>query len=112
MTTISRHVTVDANSDRVWAALADFGNIAVFNPSVKRSHLTSTTTEGAGISRECQLAPAGTVQETVTAWTEGESMTVEITEFKNVPAMRSGVADIRIEPKGAQTDVSMASTLR
>jgi carbon monoxide dehydrogenase subunit G len=107
MTSINREVTVDAPVDRVWAALADFGNVAVWNPGVKKSSLTSTQTQGSGISRECQLLPVGTVQEEVTDWVEGESMTIEISEFKNVPGMRKGGADIHVRSRGDQTDVHL-----
>jgi len=107
MTTIKRHVKIDASSDKVWAALADFGNIAIWNPAVRNSHLTSSETEGVGMSRECQLVPTGTVQELVTGWTEGKSLTVEIVDFKNVPAMRTAIAEFTLEPRGEQTDAFM-----
>lgn len=107
MTTITRQVTVDAPSEQVWDALADFGGIAAWNPNVKKSRLTSNKTDGEGITRECQLTPMGTVQERVTEWTEGEMMTVEIFDFKNVPGMRSGLAVFNLEPNGAQTGVTM-----
>jgi uncharacterized membrane protein len=107
MTSINREVTVDAPADKVWADLADFGNVATWNPSVKKSFLTSTQTRGEGITRECQLVPVGTIQEQVTSWVEGESMTIEISEFKNVPGMRGGGADIHIRSRGDQTDVHL-----
>ncbi len=107
MTSINREVTVNAAADEVWAALADFGNVATWNPNVKKSFLTSNQTQGEGISRECQLLPMGTVQEQVTSWVEGESMTIEISEFKNVPAMRAGGAEIHIRARGDQTDVHL-----
>jgi len=47
----------------------------------------------------------GTVQERVTDWTEGESMTIEIYEFKNVPGMRAATADVHAVPNGDKTDV-------
>lgn len=107
MTSINREVTVDAPVERVWAALADFGNIATWNPNVKKSVLTSNQAQGEGITRECQLVPMGTVQEEVTGWVEGESMTINISEFKNVPAMRAGGAEFHIRARGDQTDVHL-----
>lgn len=107
MTTISRRVTIDATPEQVWPALADFGGIATWNPNVKASRLTSTQGEGTGTSRECQLTPMGTVQERIIDWNEGEMMSVEIYEFKNVPAMRSAIATFHLVPNGQGTDVSM-----
>ncbi len=107
MSTIQRSVTIDAKPHEVWPALADFGGIVTWNPGVKASKLTSTETEGTGISRECKLAPMGTVQERVIEWVEDQLLSVEIIEFKNVPAMRSAVATFELEPSGEQTKVTL-----
>lgn len=107
MTTIERSIAIDAPSAAVWSALADFGGISAWNPNVKTSRLTSAGDVGVGITRECQLTPMGTVQERVTEWVAGESMTIEIYEFKNVPGMRQGVAKLRVEPLGGQSVVHM-----
>lgn len=107
MTTITRNVTIDAPSEQVWPALADFGGIATWNPNVKASRLTSTQETGAGITRECRLVPVGTVQERVTEWVDGQTMSVEIFEFKNVPAMRSAVAVFNLDARGPETVVQM-----
>ncbi|MGI9597218.1 MAG: SRPBCC family protein [Acidimicrobiales bacterium] len=110
MTTLTRNVTIDGPVEKVWPALADFGGISTWNPNVKLSHLTSTEQAGEGITRECQLVPIGTVQERVTEWVEGRMLTVEIFEFKNVPAMRSAVAVFDLEPNGSQTNATMQLT--
>lgn len=107
MTTIKRSIIIDAPASDVWPAIADFGGIATWNPNVKTSKLTSTQTEGTDITRECQLAPMGTVQERVTEWIEGRLMSVEIFEFKNVPAMRSANATFELVPMGSQTKVNL-----
>ena len=53
----------------VWAVLADFPNIADWNTGVKVSHSTSgDQTEGVGATRHCDLAPTGSLEETVQAW--------------------------------------------
>lgn len=107
MTVIERTVTIDAPAEQVWPALADFGGISAWNPNVKASRLTSTRDEGAGMTRECRLTPMGVVQEEVTEWVEGRMMTIEITDFKNVPAMRSAVAVLELSPRGDRSRVDM-----
>jgi uncharacterized membrane protein len=107
MTIIQRTVQIDASAEQIWPALANFGEIVTWNPGVKASKLTSEQTEGLGISRECQLAPMGTVQERVTEWIENRLLSVEIYEFKNVPAMRSAVASFELEPAGDSTKVTL-----
>ncbi len=103
MTTITRQVTIDASVEQVWPALADFGAVATWNPNVKASRLTSEEGSGIGITRECSLVPIGTIQERVTEWTEGRMMSIEIFDFKNVPAMRRAVAVIGLEPRNGKT---------
>lgn len=105
MTTIDLSITIDAPADDVWKELADFGAVSVWNPNVKQSRLTSEAGEGTGISRECVLAPMGTVQERVTEWTEGRLMGIEIYDHKNLPALRSAFATIELEPLGSATAV-------
>lgn len=107
MTTIDLSIDIDAPADEVWKDLADFGGVSVWNPNVKQSRLTSDTTEGTGVSRECVLAPMGTVQERVTEWTEGRLMGVEIYDHKNLPGLRSAFATIELEPRGATTRVTV-----
>lgn len=91
---------IDAPKERVWAALADFGGVSVWNPSVKQSALTSEATEGVGISRECQLAPMGTVRERVTEWDPGRLMSIEIYENDNLPGFRGGQATLGLTERG------------
>lgn len=108
VTTINRSVNINATAEEVWPALADFGGIAAWNPNVKASKLTSNQQLGEGVTRECQLIPLGTVQERVTEWTEGRMMTIDIYEFRNVPAMRSSTAVIELVPDGSSTTVNMS----
>lgn len=110
MTTITRVVTIDATTEEVWPALADFGGISIWNPSVKASRLTSTIDEGEGMTRECELLPVGTVQERVTEWVEGRMMSIEIYQFKGIPAMRSSVAVLSLEPDGDRSVVRVDLT--
>lgn len=100
MSTIALSITIDAPQDPVWEALADFGGVATWNPSVKSSQLTSEATEGVGITRQCRLAPMGVVRERVVEWDAGRSMAIEIYENDNIPGFRRGLAVITLEPVG------------
>ncbi len=55
MSTIIREVQIEAPQDKVWRALADFGNIAWFNPGVPQSYVTSEQREGIGATRQVNL---------------------------------------------------------
>lgn len=74
---------INAPRNVVWAALADFGNIAAWNTGVKASHLTSEHGEGIDATRHCNLQNGMSVEERILAWTSGESLVVG---FDRMPA--------------------------
>lgn len=75
---------IDASAERAWDALADFGNIHLFNPHLSGSHLVEGGEScGVGTRRQCDLKRGGSLHERVVEWQPGESYTVEI----NAPSM-------------------------
>lgn len=106
MTTLTREVWINAPTEKVWAILADFGNIAVFNPGVPRSYLTSRQQQGVGATRHCDLAVAGaSVEERIIAWTEGESMQIEIYRGTKTPPFKKAVATLTVTAEKGGTRV-------
>ena len=76
---------IEASGDSVWSVLADFPNIADWNGGVKKSFSTSNDVQGVGAPRHCDLSPAGSVEETVREWQEGEKMVISIDSATNFP---------------------------
>jgi uncharacterized protein YndB with AHSA1/START domain len=97
---------MNASPDAVWAVLADFPNIAAWNGGVKTSYATSATIEGVGARRHCDLAPIGTLEETVREWEPARRMVVSIDEARRLP-LRSATATFVIEPNRAGAEVSI-----
>jgi len=56
---ITREIWIDAPQEEVWAALADFGNIYRFNPSVPQSHSTNEIKSAEGATRHCDFIIEG-----------------------------------------------------
>ncbi|NNF58879.1 MAG: SRPBCC family protein [Rhodothermaceae bacterium] len=71
---------IAAPVEAVWAALADIGSIADWNPGVVASHTTSAQTDGLGASRYCDLGRAGDLHEEVVAWEPERKLTLRITD--------------------------------
>jgi uncharacterized membrane protein len=107
MTTVTRTITIDAPRTAVWRVLADFGNIATWNPNVKTSALTSDQPGGLGATRQCHLLPMGEVNERITAWEEERIIGIDIIESKKLPAMRSAVANFELRDQGTSTAVKL-----
>ncbi len=106
MATHEREVWIDAPKEKVWAALADFGNIYVFNPNVPTSYSTSEKTSGLGATRHCDLRGGVSVEERIIDWQEGESMVIEIYDGAKTPPFKSAIASISVKEERGGTLVS------
>ena len=93
----------------VWDVLADFPNIADWNGGVKKSYVTGEKTEDIGATRHCDLAPAGTLEETVREWRPGEKMVISIDSATKLP-ISHGLATVDLVSTGdaARTRVSVS----
>ncbi len=107
MTTITREIKIDASQEKVWEILADFGGIYKFNPGVSSSHSTSSANSGVGATRHCDLLPAGSVEERIFEWKEGQAYKVEIYSGKGTPPFKSAVGQLEAKPDGNGTLVRM-----
>jgi uncharacterized protein YndB with AHSA1/START domain len=106
MTKFTREVRIHAPKEKVWAALADFGNIAVFNPTVPISYSTNNLHSGKGATRHCDIGTGGSsIEERVVAWQEGESMTIDIYAGKKAPPFRQAQATIAVREAGADVTI-------
>ena len=104
MTTISREIEISASKEDVWKAIAKFGDICHGSPGVLKSHITSEKQEGVGATRHCDLAMMrASVEERITAWKEGESLSIEVYELKKMPGIKTMNADFSVRTKGEKT---------
>lgn len=87
MTQVNASINIDAPKEKVWTILADFGNIAVFNPNLRSSHSTSVENSGVGATRHCDLAPMGAIEERILEWKEGTEMLVAIYGGERMPPL-------------------------
>jgi hypothetical protein len=90
---VSRPMTADRTA--IWSVLADFPNIAAWNSGVKTSYSTSEAAVGVGAMRHCDLAPIGTLEESIAEWVEGERLVIDIDSATKLP-IESAVATFTI----------------
>jgi uncharacterized protein YndB with AHSA1/START domain len=86
----------------VWGVLANFPNIADWNSGVTKSYATGDQTEGVGASRHCDLAPSGTLEETIQEWQPNEKMAVSIDSSTKSP-LKSGLGTFELSPGGSES---------
>ena len=79
MTEITREITIHDSPENVWRVLADYKVVASWAPDVTAVHITSDVSQGVGATRLCSTADFGDLEETVTDWQEGKSLTYSVT---------------------------------
>ena len=102
--TITRQIA--APVETVWAVLDDFGDIQRWNPGVTSSALTSDGPVTEGITRHCDLAPFGGVNERIDRLIPNERLTVDIHETFKLPISDS-IADFNITPSDDGTELTL-----
>jgi ligand-binding SRPBCC domain-containing protein len=104
MTTISRETEINASKEDVWKAIAKFGDICHASPGVLKSHVTSKQKEGIGATRHCDFVMNGaTAEEKITAWNEGESLSIEVYDLKKMPGVKTMAADFKVRSENGKT---------
>jgi carbon monoxide dehydrogenase subunit G len=106
-TIITRKVAINAPKQEVWDALADFGNVQSMSPNVAKSYLTSEVPNGIGATRHCDFtAMSAEVEEKIVGWEEGKSITIDITESKNMPMITAMSAHFELDEQDGKVMVT------
>ena len=78
MRILTDSVVIQAPIENVWAALADFGDVAAWAPYMRVSHLLGDQATGVGTRRAMQHELGFRFEERVTEWTEGEGIAFDV----------------------------------
>ena len=107
MAHFSTQIRINADKEKVWEVLADFGGIYLWNPGVRHSYSTSESNNGLLATRHCELLKGGDyLNENILEWRDGEGFKVNIYET-NLPLHRN-VVDFSIKADGSGTIVTVA----
>lgn len=80
MTVLSNAISINAPREKVWSVLARLDAIHHYDPGVMQSTVISSSTEGIGAARQCDLTPGGWFKERITEWAPCEALTFELVE--------------------------------
>lgn len=72
-------ITINAPAPDVWDVLADFSAVDTWAPQVSRSYALGHRDRGLGAGRHCDIQGFGGIDETVTDWSEGRSLSYRVT---------------------------------
>ena len=101
--TVRRQIA--ASSASVWDVVADFPNLADHWDGLKASRRVGDQTHGLGARRQVDLAPVGTLVETVTAWEEGRTIATTNQPSALVP-FKQAESRLTLEPEGDGTAIT------
>lgn len=96
--------SINAPKDAVWAVLDDFPRIAAWSAGIQNSYTTGDGSKetGLGAERRCELGGKKALDERISAYTEGESMTVDVWNVEGLP-LKSSQATFSVRSTGAGT---------
>lgn len=101
--------TINASKDTVWTILDDFPAISAWSAGIKQSLTTGDTskTTGLGAERQCVLDDGGkkVLDERISAYTPGESMTIDVWNVKGLP-LKSSRATFAVRAEGPNVTVA------
>lgn len=106
-TTIKREIVINLPKEKVWKALADFGNICHGHPAVSKSFVTSTQKEGVGATRHCDFTMMGaSAEEKVIEWNDGKNVKIQVYELRKMPGIKTMELDLSIRENKNNTILS------
>lgn len=93
-------VSINAPASKVWAKVANFGDLGAFHPAVAKTEIQSGTNNTVGAVRLLTLQDGGTVNETLTAY-NAEKMTFSYVINESVLPVSHYSANMQVKPMGA-----------
>jgi hypothetical protein len=103
-TILKREIKINQPVEKVWSALADFGNICHGHPKVSKSFVTSSQKHGVGATRHCDFTMMGaSAEERIIEWNDLENIKIEVYQLKKMPGIDQLSLDLAIQADGDQT---------
>lgn len=106
---VERNLTVRrqaaASSESIWELFADFPNLADHWDGLKGSRSIGDQTQGVGARRQVDLAPVGTMVETVTSWEDGRTIATRNQPSALVP-FNHAESKLTLQPEGNGTAIT------
>jgi hypothetical protein len=80
MTILENSIRIEASQETVWRALTALDALDRYDPGVVKSEIVTSSREGPGSARRCDLKPGGWFKEKVADWKPHESLSFELFE--------------------------------
>ncbi len=97
MLEIKRTIEINALVDEVWRTLAKLDDVSTWSHAVTSANYCSAKERGVGAERVCEVSGLGTLIERVVHWTEGTTLSYEISGLPRI--VRSAECSWHVERK-------------
>lgn len=111
MVTTTKAISIGVPLTRVWAALADFGNVRKWSPVVTNSYLTTKKLSGVGTWRHCDLFPRGEVEETIVRWQENIQLVIDVHPVGPIARQQMTIDLVGLHAEESETTVRVTIAL-
>jgi carbon monoxide dehydrogenase subunit G len=101
MMNVKASKAVNVPVERAWEVIADFAHVDRCHPLVESVTMRSDAARGLGAIRVCNFYDKTSVAEKIVRWQEGESYTIELSEF-SLP-LKSAAATLSVRATGKDT---------
>ncbi len=109
MSTFTERTTIDAPRHSVWAALADIGAIATWNPGLIGSHRTNDI-DGLGGTRHCDISARHSLAEQVVEFEPARAITFRVND-STLPFKTADIAfTLNDSAQQARTELTVSPT--
>ena len=78
---VTGELEINAPASQVWDVLADFSAVDTWVPIVLSSHIDPGVVRGVGVRRYCTVKGFGRIDEIVTDWQEGRSLSYRVSSL-------------------------------
>lgn len=93
-------ISINAPASKVWAKVANFGDLGAFHPAVAKTEIKSGKNNTVGAVRLLTLQDGGTVNETLTAYSVDQMRYAYVINESVLPVSHYS-ANIQVKPMGA-----------
>lgn len=109
---IAADAVVQTPATSVWDVIADFSAVDTWAPQVTKSYALGKKDRGVGAERYCDIKGFGSIEEVVTEWIDGRSLTYRVTPLGPLGVSHNRWTVVKIDESSCEVVVELGYDVR
>ena len=109
---IAAEVVVQTSAKNVWDVIADFSAVDTWAPQVTKSYVLGKKDHGVGAERYCDIKGFGSIEEVITEWIDGRSLTYRVTPLGPLGVSYNRWTVVKIDESSCEVVVELGYDVR